>query len=78
MRTELAALSSNKDIPLVDGTAGIAEAVAQLVLAKQLGTSRSDPGKLRIVFSDMPADMRLVERYLGRELRGIHVSTVDL
>lgn len=77
VRTELAALSG-KELPLVDGTAGLVEAVAQLMLAKQLGTARSDPGKLRIVFSDMPADMRIVERYLGRDLRGITVTAVDL
>jgi len=78
MKTELAALSSKKEIQLVDGTAAIAEAVAHLVMARQLGTSRSDPGKLRVVFSDMPADMKIVERYLGRDLRGVTVSTVDL
>jgi glutamate racemase len=75
--SELAAISGSS-VPVVDSLEPMVEAVAQLVDAKQLATVRSEPGKLRLVFTDPPEDMSLAERYLGRALTGITVSSVDL
>lgn len=75
LRETVAALSG---VRVVDSIEPIVEAVAQLIEAKHLATTRDDPGKLRLVFTDPPEDIRLAERYLGRPLAGIAVSSVDL
>lgn len=75
IRDAVAAVSG---VRVVDSVEPVVETVAQLVEAKQLATTRDDPGKLRLVFTDPPEDMSIAERYLGRSLAGITVSSVDL
>jgi glutamate racemase len=65
-------------VRVVDATEHMVESVLQLVEAKQLATSRTDPGKLRVVFTDPPEDMRIAERYFGRSFSGVTVASVDL
>jgi hypothetical protein len=49
-----------------------------LVDSRQLGTTRTDPGKLRVVLTDLPLDLGIAERYFGRSFNGISVKGVDL
>lgn len=73
--SELAAIGG---VRVVDGTERMVENVVQVVEAKQLATARTEPGKLRVVFSDPPADLSIAEHYLGRSFAGIAVAGVDL
>jgi hypothetical protein len=54
------------------------EKVVQVVEARQLATARTEPGKLRVVFSDPPADLSIAEHFLGHSFAGITVTSVDL
>jgi glutamate racemase len=74
---ELAAMGG-KQVRVVDAIDGMVESVVQLLEGKQLGTTRTDPGKLRVVLTDPPEDKSIAERYLGRALSGITLSSVDL
>jgi glutamate racemase len=71
-------LAANGGIRVVDGNERMVESVVQVIEAKQLATARTDPGKLRVVFTDPPADLSIAERYLGRTFAGIAVTSVDL
>lgn len=71
-------LAANGGIRVVDSTERMVENVVQVVAAKQLGTARTEPGKLRVVFTDPPADLGIAEQYLGRSFAGIAVTGVDL
>ena len=72
------ALAAIGGVRVVDGTERMVEAVAHVVEAKQLATARTDPGKLRVVFTDPPDDLSLAERFLGRPFANITVAGVDL
>lgn len=75
LREAVAAVSGMR---VVDSIAPMVEQVAQLVDAKHLATTRDDPGKLRVVLSDPPEDLSLAERYLGRPLQSITLTSIDL
>jgi glutamate racemase len=74
---ELAAMSGSI-VPVVDPVEPMASAIAHLVESRQMATSRTDPGKLRIVLTDLPANLSIAERFFGRSLAGISVKNVDL
>jgi glutamate racemase len=74
---ELAALSG-KAVPVIDSAPAIAEEVATTLESRQLATARDDPGKLRIIFTDMPDDFGPANRFLGKDLAQLSVSAVDV
>lgn len=71
-------LAADSGMRVFSSSERIVENVAHVIEAKQLACARSDPGKLRVVFTDPPADMAIAERYLARSFAGIAVSSVDL
>jgi glutamate racemase len=74
---ELAALGG-KPIPVIDSAPAIAEAVASALQTRQLETARDDPGKLRIIVTDLPDDLAAASRFLGRELTQSSIVAVDV
>lgn len=74
----LRAAAAHGGVSVFESTEGIVANVLKVVEAKQLATARTEPGKLRVVFSDVPADLRVAERFLGRSFAGITVTSVDL
>ncbi|MET0388259.1 MAG: hypothetical protein ABW321_19960 [Polyangiales bacterium] len=65
-------------ITLVDSAGPLADDVVQLIAAKNFATERTEPGKLRLMFTDPPEDFTLAKRCLGRDLPGLLVSAIDL
>lgn len=74
---ELAAMSG-KNVPVIDCVEPLAAAAGELVASRQLATGRTDPGKLRIVLTDMPDDLELAQRFFGQTFAGVSVKSVDL
>jgi glutamate racemase len=74
---ELAALSG-KPIPIIDSAPAVAEAVALALQSRQIETAREDPGKLRIIVTDMPDDFASASRFLGQELSAASILVVDV
>jgi glutamate racemase len=74
---ELAALGGGL-IRLVDSARPLAEECVQVIAARQLATVRTDPGKTRIVLTDLPEDFRVAERYLGAHIGVSSITAVDL
>jgi glutamate racemase len=77
IRSELAALSPTP-ITLIDSAQCAAEEVVRLVATRHFGTERKDPGKLRLVVTDVPNDLVMASRYLGRDVSTLPLSSVDL
>jgi glutamate racemase len=67
-----------RPIAVVDSAQPLAKQVVREIAERQLATERTDPGKLRIVLSDMPEDFTVANRYLGRDLATLQVTAVDL
>lgn len=77
VREELAALG-HAHVTVLDSAQPLAEEVAAMVAARQLATARTDPGKIRIVLTDMPENFIAANRYLGHDIGQHSVSAVDL
>jgi len=77
VEAELAALGCG-EITVQDGVAPLADAVVAAVAARQLATARTDPGKLRIVLTDLPESFAAADRYLGHDIKQHSISAVDL
>jgi glutamate racemase len=75
--SELAALSG-KPLPVIDSALAAAAELAELLTARQLETAREDPGKLRIIVTDMPSDFSVANGLLGQDLGKLQVSAVDV
>lgn len=75
---EVLAAMSGAAVALVDSTVALADEVAEQLQARQLGTRRTDPGKLRVVLTDVPHDISIAERFWGGPLTGISMTSVDL
>jgi glutamate racemase len=74
---ELAGLH-DKPIALVDSAHAAASEVVHTIETRHLATERTDAGKLRIVVTDMPEDLKMASRYLGRDLSAFPISAIDL
>jgi glutamate racemase len=77
VHAELAALGSPQ-LPVLDSAQPLADEVVATVAARQLATARTDPGKLRVVFTDLPESFSAANRYLGQDLRRHGVSAIDV
>jgi glutamate racemase len=74
---ELAA-QSGRMLPVIDSAQPVVDALVQLIADKQLATERDDPGKLRIILTDMPSDFELASRFMGQDVTKLNVTTVDV
>ena len=77
VQAELAAHTPS-DLPVFDSAQPLAAEVVAMIAARQLATARTDPGKLRIVLTDLPESFTAANRYLGRDIKQHSISTVDL
>jgi glutamate racemase len=76
--SELAALSG-KPLPVIDSAHAVADDLAHLIEARELGTERQDEGKLRIYVTDVPKMFsESASRFLGRDIDSLNVTAVDL
>ena len=79
IRSELAALTGDPNaVTLIDSAQCAAEEVVHMVETRHFATERTDPGKLRVVLTDMPNDLVMAGRYLGRDASTLSISSVDL
>jgi glutamate racemase len=74
---ELAALGGGL-IRVVSSAEPLADECLKVVTARQLATVRTDPGKVRILLTDLPEDLRVAERYLGAHIGVTSITAVDL
>ena len=77
VHAELAALGY-AHVTVLDSAQPIAEEVTAMISARQLATARTDPGKLRIVLTDLPESSAAANRYLGHDIRQHAIHSVDL
>jgi glutamate racemase len=77
IESEYAALSG-KRIAFVDSAQAAANDVVRQIESKQLATARADPGKLRIILTDLPNDFQMASRFLGEDVTQLKVSAVDI
>jgi glutamate racemase len=74
---ELAALSG-RPIPVIDSAPAIAEELASALQTRQYETARDDPGKLRIIVTDLPDNFEAANRFLGQDVAKLSVNSVDV
>jgi glutamate racemase len=74
---ELAALSGGP-IPVIDSAPAIAEELASALQTRQYETARDDPGKLRIILTDLPDNFEAANRFLGQDVAKLSVNSVDV
>lgn len=77
VREELAALG-HAHLSVLDSAQPLADEVSQMITARQLATTRTDPGKVRIVLTDLPESIATANRYLGHDIRQHAIHSVDL
>lgn len=77
IKSELASLT-DKPVAVVDSAHAAAAEVVHTIQTKHLATERTDPGKLRIVVTDMPEDLKMATRYLGRDASKFSITAIDL
>jgi glutamate racemase len=75
--SELAALSG-KSVPVLDSAQPAVDDLVQLMETRQLATERDDPGKVRIILTDMPYDFAIASRFMGQDVTKLNVTAVDL
>ena len=74
----LAELSA-RPVPVIASAAATASELAELLAARAQATSRSAPGQLTLLVTDMPKRFsEVAARFLGRSLEGLDVRAVDL
>ena len=77
--TDELAASSGKASPVVDSAEATAQELGQLLEARALSTTRSTPGRLRLLVTDVPKRFsEVASRFLGRELTALDVEAIDL
>ena len=70
---------SERPVPVIDSAAATASELAELLAARAQATSRSAPGQLTLLVTDMPKRFsEVAARFLGRSLEGLDVRAVDL
>ena len=74
---ELAALSGGP-IPVIDSAPAIAEELALALQTRHYETARDDPGKLRIIVTDLPDNFEAASRFLGQDVAKLSVNSVDV
>ena len=76
--SELAA-QSGRPVPVVDSAHATAQELAHLLEEQGWSAPASQPGRLRMFVTDMPQRFREVAgRFLGHDLAGLDISSIDL
>lgn len=66
-------------VPVVDSAEATAEELTALLAARDLASDGTQPGRLRILVTDMPRRFtEVAARFLGQELSGLDVEAIDL
>ena len=67
------------ELPVIDSARATAEQLGELLQERGLGTSGNEPGRLRLLVTDMPGPFsEMAARFLGRPLRGLEIEQIDL